>query len=358
LAPTALYPAKRYPEFRKFLAGAFFVSSGVQFYFWQVRLTLPLYGKGFVQIRGNEFCARHCPFHALFILYFIKKPSGKKVMKVKTEGDEIYYEVRGKGLPLLMIPGGGGDGGAYSFVTDILSDEYKVITYDRRACARSTMSFPDHFDIAQQSRDAAAVIHAAGEESAFIFGNSSGAVIALDMAATQPQAVRGVIAHEPPLARIHPNAQKWQKFFQGVYASSFRFGNSIAMLRFTIGIGMDYKFADAFRAARTARKERMRNRGEYLDQRKVMDFFIKQELLPVTNYEPDIEHIKENRIKVIMAAGKRSLAKRRFYAEAAQILAEKLSCEFVEFPGHHGSFVDVPNEWATTLKKSVRRFTT
>jgi hypothetical protein len=30
---------------------------------------------------------------------------------VTTEGDLLYYEVRGKGRPLLMIPGGGGDGG-------------------------------------------------------------------------------------------------------------------------------------------------------------------------------------------------------------------------------------------------------
>ena len=73
---------------------------------------------------------------------------------------------------------------------DILSDEYKVITYDRRANARSTINNPQNFEISQQSRDAVAVLRAAGEQSAFVFGNSSGAVIALDMAKTQPQAVR------------------------------------------------------------------------------------------------------------------------------------------------------------------------
>src|SRR6187549_1543550 len=105
---------------------------------------------------------------------------------VKTEGDTLYYEVRGHGQPLLMIPGGGGDGRVYSFVADILSDEYKVITYDRRGNARSTRNVPQNFEISQQSRDAVAVLHDAGESSAFVFGNSSGAVIALDMAITQP----------------------------------------------------------------------------------------------------------------------------------------------------------------------------
>src|SRR5262245_47996556 len=122
--------------------------------------------------------------------------------RVTTEGDELYYEVHGEGLPLLLIPGGGGDGGSYSLIADILSDQFKVITYDRRANARSTMNFPQNFEISQQSRDAVAVLRAVGETSAFVFGNSSGAVIALDMAKTQPQAVRAAVAHEPPRKKM------------------------------------------------------------------------------------------------------------------------------------------------------------
>ena len=54
-------------------------------------------------------------------------------LRVTTEGDELYYEVRGQGQPLLMIAGAGGDADRYSAVTDILSDDYKVITYDQRS---------------------------------------------------------------------------------------------------------------------------------------------------------------------------------------------------------------------------------
>ncbi len=46
--------------------------------------------------------------------------------RVTTEGDDLYYEVRGQGLPLVMIPGAGGDAQTYSSVADILSDEYKA----------------------------------------------------------------------------------------------------------------------------------------------------------------------------------------------------------------------------------------
>jgi pimeloyl-ACP methyl ester carboxylesterase len=79
------------------------------------------------------------------------------------------------------------------------------------------MNEPQNFEISQQSRDAVAVLRAVGGTSAFVFGSSSGAVIALDMAKTHPQAVRAIVAHEPPLARVHQNAERWQRFFAGVY---------------------------------------------------------------------------------------------------------------------------------------------
>ncbi|GIP33623.1 alpha/beta fold hydrolase [Paenibacillus sp. J2TS4] len=69
--------------------------------------------------------------------------------RVRTEGDEIYFEVRGAGEPLLMIPGGNGDAGFYTYVTGILADEYQVITYDRRGNSRSTRNDPQNFEVSQ-----------------------------------------------------------------------------------------------------------------------------------------------------------------------------------------------------------------
>jgi pimeloyl-ACP methyl ester carboxylesterase len=274
---------------------------------------------------------------------------------VETEGDLLYYEVRGEGQPLLMIPGGGGDGGSYSLVADILSDEFKVITYDRRANARSTMNDPQNFEISQQSRDAVAVLRELGEPRALVFGNSSGAVIALDLAKTDPESVVAVVAHEPPLARVHPQVRKWQRFFAAVYWTAFQFGAIAAMVRFAFGIGVDFSFSQTFKAARAAKKAREKSHEPYLGQRIVTDFFLKQELLPVTNYLPDVELIKRNNVRVFMAAGKRSLAKKRFYAETARILADRLGCEMVTFPGHHDSLFDKPDEFAATLRSVLRR---
>ena len=273
--------------------------------------------------------------------------------RVTTEGDELYFEVRGQGQPLLMIAPAGGDGWQYSFVADILADEYKVVTYDRRANARSTMNDPQNFEISQQSRDAVAVLRAAGEDSAFVFGNSSGAVITLDMAKTQPQAVRAVVVHEPPIARVHPNARKWQRFFASVYLTAFRFGSSLAALRFMLGVELPVR--QLIKATREVNIHREQSSVRYISSKDAADFLVKQELLPVTNYLPDVERIKQNGVRVFIAIGTWAQERKTWYAQAAHMLAEQLGCELVTFPGHHGSYMDLPDEWAATLRSVLHK---
>jgi len=257
---------------------------------------------------------------------------------ISTEGDDLYCEVRGEGEPLLMISGGGGDAGFFSFVADILSDEFKVITYDRRGNSRSTRNEPQNFEISQQSRDAVAVIHAAGEESAFVFGNSGGAVIALDMAKTQPQAVRAVVVHEPPVTHVHPDCKTWQRFFAAVYWIGHMFGGNLAMLAFALPTGIPQS---GYTSIPEDTSKRMG---------KNHDFFVKNEMLAFSNYQPDVEAIKHNGVSVIMAAGKMTLDKRKFYGETAPILAKLLGCEMTVFPGHHLSYMEQPQEWSATLR--------
>src|SRR5262249_7879791 len=141
--------------------------------------------------------------------------------RVETEGDEIFYEVRGQGPPLLMIAGGGGDAGFFTVVAGILADEYKVIPYDRRGNSRSTRREPQNFEISQQSRDAVAVLRAVGETAAFVFGNSGGAIITLDMAKTQPQAVPAAVVHETPVVRLLPDSNKRARLVASPYPMAF-----------------------------------------------------------------------------------------------------------------------------------------
>lgn len=262
---------------------------------------------------------------------------------VETEGDELYYEVRGEGPPLLMIAGGGGDAGFFSLVAPILAKDYKVITYDRRGNSRSSRHEPQNFEISQQSRDAVAVLRAAGETSAYVVGNSGGAVIALDMAKTQPQAIRAAVIHEAPSLALLPDYKKWQRFFASIYWMAYTFGPNIAMFRFSLALGIPwhtFKYAPADFAKRNGQNQA---------------FFIEQEMLSFTKYRPDVNIIRQNGVKVFLAVGQSTLDKKLFYGRPAAILAEQLGCALVIFPGHHLSYFDQPAQWAATVSELLKR---
>jgi hypothetical protein len=74
--PT-LYFAIRSREFRKFLAGAFFVSGGMQFYFYLADVSIPLVGTSIVQtpeVSGVRSILHFIFFLLTFYFGFIKKP--------------------------------------------------------------------------------------------------------------------------------------------------------------------------------------------------------------------------------------------------------------------------------------------
>jgi hypothetical protein len=83
-ALATLYLAIKYREVRKFLAGAFFVSSGTCWYLWMTGVSLPMVLPyvGTVSVETPEISARRAIVHfVLFLLCFysgfISKPRNK-----------------------------------------------------------------------------------------------------------------------------------------------------------------------------------------------------------------------------------------------------------------------------------------
>ena len=101
--------------------------------------------------------------------------------KVIAEGAEIYCERRGNGPLLLLITGGMGDAGFYSSAADILADVFTVVSFDRRCNSRSTGDQTTNMTVAQQARDAPAIIKAMRNDKAIIFGSSGGGIIGLEL---------------------------------------------------------------------------------------------------------------------------------------------------------------------------------
>jgi uncharacterized protein (DUF486 family) len=77
MAAGSLYFAWRNRDFRKFLAGAFFVSSGILFYLYLADVSVPLLGTSFVetpQISGGRSIVHFILFLLCFYFGFVRKP--------------------------------------------------------------------------------------------------------------------------------------------------------------------------------------------------------------------------------------------------------------------------------------------
>lgn len=80
-ALAVLYAAIKYREVRKFLSGAFFVSSGLLWYFWATGITIPIVmpyaGTVFVEtpaVSGGRAIVHFVLFLLTFYFGFISKP--------------------------------------------------------------------------------------------------------------------------------------------------------------------------------------------------------------------------------------------------------------------------------------------
>jgi pimeloyl-ACP methyl ester carboxylesterase len=119
---------------------------------------------------------------------------------VWANGAQLYYELRGAGVPLLLIMGASGCGGVFDRFADVLAEGCTVVTYDRRGNGRSPR--PSNWDTTsaeEQADDAAALLDALGLAPAVVFGTSSGGIFALATVLHHPEAVQGAILHEPAL---------------------------------------------------------------------------------------------------------------------------------------------------------------
>ena len=76
MAVASLYFAWQSRDFRKFLAGAFFVSSGILFYLYLADVSVPLLGTSFVetpQLSGGRSIVHFILFLLCFYFGFVRK---------------------------------------------------------------------------------------------------------------------------------------------------------------------------------------------------------------------------------------------------------------------------------------------
>ena len=124
---------------------------------------------------------------------------------VKARGNSFYYEEKGEGQPILLIPPSGSTASTWGALPDDLAGAGRVIAYDRRGYTRSGGEVIR--SAAEHTRDAAAILDALEARPSVLVGTSAGATIALDLAVRRPDLVRAVVVHEAPWRALrHPDA--------------------------------------------------------------------------------------------------------------------------------------------------------
>jgi pimeloyl-ACP methyl ester carboxylesterase len=123
---------------------------------------------------------------------------GEAMATAAVNGVNLFYEDTGQGEALILVHGSWGDHTTWDLVVPDLSKRFRVISYDRRGHSRSSAP-PGQGRVAEDVADLAALIAHLNAAPAHVAGNSFGASITLRLVAAQPELVRSISAHEPPL---------------------------------------------------------------------------------------------------------------------------------------------------------------
>jgi pimeloyl-ACP methyl ester carboxylesterase len=110
------------------------------------------------------------------------------------DGTTIAFDRLGSGPTVILVSGGSVDRSSNASLADGLADRFEVFNYDRRGRGPSGDTLP--YAVEREIEDIDALVEAAGG-SAFIYGSSSGAALALKAAAAG-LSLDKVVLWEPP----------------------------------------------------------------------------------------------------------------------------------------------------------------
>lgn len=248
-------------------------------------------------------------------------------------GARLYFEVRGTGPLLLLIPGGASDAEVFRDLADELAAHHRVVTYDPRGISRSLLDGvpPPEPWLDTQADDAARLLEhlATADEPLQVFGSCSGALIALELTVRHPQRFRLVVAHEPPAMGLLPDAGQHAAFFDEVHATFRREGVPAAL--------------DKLRAIFGGRPAPPL--PEATDN---SEFFLSHVMLPSTRCVPDVNALAAVADRLVMAGGQGS--RTHDVHRPAAVLANRLGQELAEFPGGHAGYARHPAPFAAQLE--------
>ncbi|RJQ82643.1 alpha/beta hydrolase [Pseudonocardiaceae bacterium YIM PH 21723] len=253
-------------------------------------------------------------------------------------GAEITYDVRGPlptadGRPPLLMLGQPMTADGFATLAGFLPDR-TVVTYDPRGLGRSTRSDGRTDNTPQvQAEDVHALIETIGGP-VDVFASSGGAVTALALVAAHPGDVRTLVAHEPPLLAVLPDADTAGRACKGFRDAYQAGGFGAGMAAFIVFTSWQGEFTEDYFAQPPADPAAFGLPAA--DDGERGDPLLSDSSLAVIDYRPDVEALLASPARVLIAVGEETGD--AFTARTARAMATLLGQEAVVFPSHHGGF--------------------
>jgi pimeloyl-ACP methyl ester carboxylesterase len=275
---------------------------------------------------------------------------------LETAEADIAYDVHGSlptaagRPPLFMI---GQPMTATGFAT--LASQFPeraVVTYDPRGLGRSSRK-DGRVDNAPtvQAYDVHAVIEALGVGPVEMFASSGGAVTALALVAAYPDDVTTLVAHEPPLIPVLPDAAAAERARAAVRDAYEANGSNAGMAAFIAMTSWQGEFTDEYFAQPAADPAAF---GMPTEDDGTRDSpLLSDRSWAVSSYRPDVEALAAAPTRVVIAVGEESRS--TFTGRTSVGTAELLGQKATVFPSHHGGFLGGESGYAGQPEAFSRR---
>ena len=278
---------------------------------------------------------------------------------LETAEADVVFDVDGPiptkdGRPLLFMIGQPMTADGFKTLASFFPDR-TVVRYDPRGLGRSVRKDGRVDNVpAVQAGDLHTIIQELGAGPVDMFASSGGAVTALALVAGHPDDVATLVAHEPPMYTVLPDADAAKQARADVVGAYEAGGWGVGMAAFIAMTSWRGEFTDDYFAKPDPDPSQF---GMPVDDNGARDDpILSDRSEPVIGYTPDFKALAAARTRIVIAAGEES--KDTFTWRASEATAEKLGQEVTVFPSHHGGFnggegpyAGKPEEFARKLRE-------
>ena len=259
---------------------------------------------------------------------------------LETAEADIVYDVHGPlptadGRPPLFMIAQPMDATGFATLASYFPDR-TVVTYDPRGLGRSVRKDGRVENTPTlQAADVHAVIEALGIGPVEMFASSGGAVTALALVTAHPDDLTTLVAHEPPIIPVLPDAEAAERAragFRDIYEAK---GAGAGMAAFIAMTSWRGEFTDEYFSQPAPDPAQFGMPTE--DDGRRDDPLLSDRSWAITGYRPDVDTLAAAPTRIVIAVGEESLG--TFTGRAAVATAELLGQQPAVFPSHHGGFM-------------------